>query len=240
MSGLSEEGHAGGQFPRPDLHERLARVLKQTKPDLVIACYGMNDGIYLPFAEERFVKYREGIQWLRGRVAEAGARILLVTPPTFDEVKGGHAGYGEGLDKYAAWLVSKRAKGWDVVDTHTPMNKYLAARRVQEPGFFLAGDGVHTSALGHWLIAREILAHLGAEDVAGAETPEAMLAAYPHGGQLLKLIGQKQRLLRDAWLTQTHHLRPGLPVGLPVPEAEAKAAELEKQIRDLAPRGPAG
>jgi hypothetical protein len=98
---------------------------------------------------------------------------------------------------------------------------------------------VHTSALGHWLIAREILAHLGAEDVAGAETPEAMLAAYPHGGQLLKLIGQKQRLLRDAWLTQTHHLRPGLPVGLPVPEAEAKAAELEKQIRDLAPRGPA-
>jgi lysophospholipase L1-like esterase len=26
-SGLSEEGHAGGQFPRPDVHERLARVL---------------------------------------------------------------------------------------------------------------------------------------------------------------------------------------------------------------------
>jgi lysophospholipase L1-like esterase len=26
-SGLSEEGHAGGQFPRPDVHERLSRVL---------------------------------------------------------------------------------------------------------------------------------------------------------------------------------------------------------------------
>lgn len=34
VSGLSEEGHAGGAFPRPDLHERLARVLAQTKPDL--------------------------------------------------------------------------------------------------------------------------------------------------------------------------------------------------------------
>src|SRR5262245_52883406 len=44
VSGLSEEGHAGGQFPRPELRERLARVLKETKPEIVIACYGMNDG----------------------------------------------------------------------------------------------------------------------------------------------------------------------------------------------------
>src|SRR5512133_1780233 len=43
VSGLSEEGHAGGAFPRPDLKERLDRVLEKTKPDLVIACYGMND-----------------------------------------------------------------------------------------------------------------------------------------------------------------------------------------------------
>src|SRR5829696_7424033 len=28
VSGLSEPGHAGGQFPRPDLHERLGRVLE--------------------------------------------------------------------------------------------------------------------------------------------------------------------------------------------------------------------
>ena len=30
VSGLSEEGHADGKFPRPDLRERLARVLEQT------------------------------------------------------------------------------------------------------------------------------------------------------------------------------------------------------------------
>src|SRR4051794_28039113 len=35
VSGLSEPGHAGGKFPRPDLHERLERVLDKAKPDLV-------------------------------------------------------------------------------------------------------------------------------------------------------------------------------------------------------------
>jgi lysophospholipase L1-like esterase len=59
-SGLSEEGHAGGKFPRPDLFERLDRVLALAKPDLVFACYGMNDGIYEPLDEARFAKYRDG------------------------------------------------------------------------------------------------------------------------------------------------------------------------------------
>ncbi|MEI2725571.1 MAG: hypothetical protein V9H26_19255 [Verrucomicrobiota bacterium] len=49
-----------GQFPRPDLHERLGRVLEKTKPDQVVACYGMNDGIYLPFSEERFAEVSSG------------------------------------------------------------------------------------------------------------------------------------------------------------------------------------
>ena len=54
VSGLSEAGHAGGKFPRPDVHERLDRVLALVKPDLVFACYGMNCGIYLPLDEKRF------------------------------------------------------------------------------------------------------------------------------------------------------------------------------------------
>jgi hypothetical protein len=36
VSGLSEEGHAGGKFPRPDLHERLDRALEKAKPQLVL------------------------------------------------------------------------------------------------------------------------------------------------------------------------------------------------------------
>lgn len=234
VSGLSEDGHAGGKFPRPDLHERLGRVLEKTKPDLAFACYGMNDGIYLPFSNERFQKFQNGVKRLRERVVAAGAKIIHVTPPTFDEVKGGKPGYVAALDRYADWLLAQRAAGWEVVDLHGPMNHYLAERRQEDPNFFLASDGVHCGEIGHWIMARQILLHLGASDLANIGDPAAMVASHPHGPELLKLIQQRQRMLKDAWLTDVGHLRPGMNKGLPLAEAQAKAVEIEKQIRQLA------
>lgn len=230
VSGLSEEGHAGGKFPRPDVHERLERVLSKSKPDLVVACYGMNCGIYLPFAEERFAKYRDGMERLRKACAAHGAKVLHVTPPTFDEVKGGKPGYGATLDRYSEWLLGQRKAGWDVVDLHAPMNSYLAEQRAKDPKFFLAGDGVHCNETGHWLIAKQVLLHLGAKDVADAADAKAMLASHPNGEAVLKLVQQRQRMLKDAWLSECKHLRPGMRQGLPLAEAQAKAADLEKQI----------
>jgi len=237
VSGLSEDGHAGGRFPRPALHERLARVLEKSKPDLVVACYGMNCGIYLPFAEERFAKYRDGLERLRKACAAAGAKVLHVTPPTFDEVKGGKAGYGNTLDRYAEWLLGQRAQGWDVVDLHAPMNKYLAEHRAKDPKFFLAGDGVHCNETGHWIIAKQVLQHIGATDVGALESGKAIVASHPKGDAILKLVQQRQRMLKEAWLAECKHLRPGMKAGLPVADATTKAAELTKQIRDLANAG---
>jgi len=233
VSGLSEEGHAGGKFPRPDLHERLARVLEKTKPDLVFACYGMNDGIYLPFDEARFKAYQDGCTWLRDEVTKTGAKIAFITPPVFDSLKGGKPGYNDVLGRYGDWLLSMKKSGWVVADLHGPMTAYLDEHRKQDPNFFLAGDGVHPGPEGHWVMAREMLKFLGATDVTQAKSAEEMAAAPAHGLEILKLVTQRENLLKDAWLTATGHKRPGMATGLPMPQAESKAQEIGKQIEGL-------
>lgn len=247
VSGLSEEGHADGKFPRPDLHERLDRVLAKTRPDLVFACYGMNCGIYLPLDEARFAKYRDGILLLRKKVAGAKARIIHLTPPSYHRLDARPApgsdgkapasllgGYNLVLDQYSAWLLEQRSKGWRVIDVHGPMNAFIDQQRKTNPDFVFAKDGVHANDAGHALIADQIIASLAPADLAWFEKLKAAVAANPKGAELRKLIRQRGRILCDAYLNDAGHLRPGMGKGLPVAEADAKAAELEKQIRPLA------
>jgi lysophospholipase L1-like esterase len=249
VSGLSEPGHAGGAFPRPELHERLERVLKLAKPDLIVACYGMNDGIYHPFTQARLEKYQDGMRRLRERAAAVGAKVLHVTPPVFDpmpirsktlpagltEYRQPYEGYDEVLERYSAWLLGQKTTGWDVVDVHGPMKQWLSEARRHDSGYRLADDGVHINTTGHWLIAREILPHWGVRDrlVVEGGNGEKVLADRSHGLAVLKLVQQKQRILKDAWLTTTGHKRPGMNQGLPLQEAQQRAHELDAGIDAL-------
>jgi lysophospholipase L1-like esterase len=248
VSGLSEPNHAGGKYTRPDLHTRLAAILEKTKPDLVIADYGMNDGIYQPFDEGRAQKFEDGMRWLHETVLISGAQIVHVTPSPFDPqrikaklspdgAKGfssPYTNYNDTLDRYSEWLVAQRANGWDVVDIHSPMNAFLASHRQSNPDFALSRDGVHPTATGHWLMAREILVHWGApKEIGTMDDVSQMLAVHPQGREILQTITQQEHLLRDAWLTDTGHLRPGHPTGLPLPEAEKQAAVLADKIHSL-------
>ncbi|HWD41998.1 MAG TPA: SGNH/GDSL hydrolase family protein [Fimbriimonas sp.] len=248
LSGLTEPDHAGGAFPRPDLHDRLERALDKIKPDLVVACYGMNDGIYYPFSEDRFTAFKSGIGWLREEVLGAGAKLWLLTPSPFDpepvresllpdgqaEYPSGHtfAGYDGVLARFSDWILSKQSEGWNVIDIHSPLNAYLAERRKTDPRFAFAGDGVHLNETGQRLIARAVLAAWGA--------PESSLPGLnprPPGRendplfQIEDLIHQRQRILCDAWLTEVGHKRPGMAAGMPIREASQRAAELESRIR---------
>ncbi len=238
VSGLSEAGHAGGAFPRPDVHERIDRVLALVKPDLVFACYGMNCGIYLPFDETRFAAYRSGIEKLRTKVKAAGAEIIHLTPPVFDplpisgqvqpadKVKDGgmFAGYDDVLARYSAWLVEQgKTNGWRVVDTHSAMSAALAEARKDNPKFTFAGDGVHANEQGHQVLARAIIKGLG-QPFDPASVP----------AELRKLIRQRGRILVDAYLATAGHKRPGMAKGMPLDAAIAKAAELDAGIRAAA------
>jgi lysophospholipase L1-like esterase len=248
VSGLSE---ASEKNPRPDLHERLGRVLEKTKPDLVFVCYGMNDGIYSVPDEDRFTVFENGMKSVHAQIAATGAKIIHVTPPVFDSVPivnklatNGPAGFGhpywgydEVLAHFSDWLVTQSAAGWEVVDVHSRMSQWLIQQRRRNPRFNYTRDGVHPDAEGHWIMAKQILLYLGANDVENADTPAAMLAVNPHGEEILKLVRQQEQLLRDAWLNNCGFHHPGVKKGRPVPEAEARAAKLDKRIRQLATAG---
>lgn len=233
VSGLSEEGHAGGAFPRPDLHERLQRVLDATKPDLIFACYGMNDGIYLPLDEERFHKYKDGITWLHNLAIKSGSDIVHVTPPVFDELHGGHPGYSHTLDTYSEWLITQKNIGWKVADVHNPMKQFLDNHRATEPSFALAEDGVHPGATGHWIMAKGILEYLGVSSLQTVDSLQTILKDTRNGDKIYTLVAQRQAFMKDAWLTHTGHTRPGMKTGLAMVEAKKKATKIEKEIRRL-------
>ncbi|TWT92291.1 GDSL-like Lipase/Acylhydrolase [Neorhodopirellula pilleata] len=231
VSGLSEEGHAGGKFPRPDLMERLVRVLDTTKPSFVFACYGMNCGIYQPVSADRMQAYRDGITRLRDELTQRGVPLVLMTPVVFDnqiaKAKGSfeYWQYDDTLTAYSEWLMSLNKQGQPVIDLHTCFSKQLQARREDDPSFTFQTDAVHPSLEGHEVIADCVVEWLRSHGVGSSDSIPSVADE-----KRLKLFQQKMRLLRDAYVAAAGHKRPGIKAGLPIDQAIEQANQLQEQI----------
>jgi lysophospholipase L1-like esterase len=230
VSGLSEKGHADGKFPRPDLHERLDRVLAKTHPDMIFACYGMNDAIYEPLDAQRFEKFKDGIRRLREKATKAGAKVIHVTPPVYDAapLKNGSK-YDDVLAAYSKWLIERRADGWEVIDLHGPMSAALMVCRVTHPDYTFAKDGVHPNLQGHIVIAKAIAKGTKPGRPLEVDADE-LTKGKTKRGELYRLVERREALRRDAWLADIGHLRP-MPKAISIDAADKRAAELTTQIR---------
>ena len=232
-SGLSEPEHP---FPRPNVHSRIDAALKKTQPDLVVACYGMNDGIYYPFSQERLAAYQAGIQQIISKVKAVDAKLFLMTPPAFDSLplkqqgkllpkgekqyswKAIYDGYDSVMSRYAQWVLKQKDQVEGVIDLHSAVSKYVTAKRKINPLFTMSPDGVHLNHQGHTVLAAAVLKAWGLSDQ--IESDES----------LQTLVDRQQKIMHAAWLSHVGHDRPGMKPGLPLAEAEKISADISKQI----------
>jgi lysophospholipase L1-like esterase len=193
LSGTSEIDH---HPPRPDAHKRFSRDITPLKPDVLVSCFGMNDGNYHPFSEELFARYKAGVERLIKRATEeAKTTLVIMTPPPFDPYRGKpsdpdatywgykypYLRYDDVIERYSRWLLTFRDKGFVVADVHTAINKILTERRKDKVSFYLAGDGVHPTPTGHWLMAQTLLLAWHAPAEAGSVHIDAKTRKVIHG-----------------------------------------------------------
>lgn len=176
VSCLTENDHP---FPRPCLKDRLHQAMEKVKPDVVIACYGMNDGIYHPPDEARLKAYQKGIRHLIQTTQAASASLVLLTPPPFDPqpvqdrlvgldaeefgYKYPYEKYDDVLVEYAEWLQTIASPEIPVIDWHSAINQQLRQMRITDPKAGFSQDGIHPSAEGHLFMAKTFLQAFGIE-----------------------------------------------------------------------------
>ena len=231
-SGLSEKKCP---FPRPCIHSRLDEVLAKTNPDIVVVCYGMNDGIYHPQNHARMLAYQLGIKKLIDTVQKSGSEIILMTPPPFDPKPISHktkpinfgdfsyknplVSYNEVLTDYADWLVSLDYK---VIDQNKLLREYIQKRRTLTPEFTLSKDGIHPDSLGHLLMAYNFL------DGMNFKLKDKDLNIEEN--EVLKLVHERRKLRSKAWLEYIGYTRGKTVKTDSVEDKETEAAKLQEEI----------
>lgn len=224
VSGLSEASHIKHGFARPCLFERLDRLLAKVKPEVIMACYGMNCGIYQPLDDARFQAFKSGITNLIQRSQSAGVKtVILVTPPLYDFKKDDPmAFYDDVLATYGAWEQALKMPGVYVIDLHTAMRK----ERNEHPETVISNDRVHPGEAGHLLMAKTILKGLG------VSVPEEDLATIKKD-PLFQLVAKRRALRASGWMPYIGYSRGKTFRADSVEKTEADAKKVQDEINVL-------
>lgn len=259
VSGITEPVHPS---PRPTVLSRLGRALELVRPDWVVVCYGMNDGIYHPVSPEIIDRYREGLRQVIDRVRAGGAKLILLTPPSFDckappiQDRLQNAGQDEPfgyLNPYPDYDQTLVALGdvvtsfadsegvQQVIDLHATTDAYLKRVKAAKPEYTY-GDGVHPPADGHLAMAVGILQGFG-QSPAQAETILTRLTGLAPADKSVEPTESQAALARKLLArfdqrSAAYRQAIGVPApntanAPPLDEAERAAAATRAELRKL-------
>jgi len=241
IANTSEPDHP---FQRPWLLNRLDRVLDRVKPDLVFACYGMNDGIYHPFSEDRFRAFQQGIATLIEQTRAVGASLVLLTPPTYAgriwprptpaegesySYKRPYPDYNEVLAAYSDWLLTLNVQDdVQVIDIRPALETFLEESYPKEP--------VHPGTYGHQVIAETILQELGkTQELVLREGDTRQSSLDPLWTDMVELVSQQREIYDRALLNDIGHGNPYIMRSntLTLLEAEEQVKPVNAAIEEL-------
>jgi lysophospholipase L1-like esterase len=138
---------------------RFATHVLAEKPAIVTIDFGMNDGGYGSFTQQRCDQYLKSTEQMLEAAKKAGVRVVLISPNAVEvRSKPNLKTYLETQEKFYAPLKELAAK-YDVpfVDQYAVTRKVLDKIAADDAKVKPFGDGVHTGQAGGLLMAHTIL-----------------------------------------------------------------------------------
>ena len=242
VSGLTEKGHP---YRRPCLFDRLDIALKEIKPSIVIACYGMNDGIYHPQSFERIKAFESGIMKLIDRVKQNNIKLIIVTPPMFDTLTsrfkiGGdnesaygfstpYHRYNNVLGDYASFEMNLNIPDVSVIDLHSVMTDYVLQQRKTIPNYSFSKDGIHPGTEGHLFMAQQFMKGIGIDIKNDSLSSELKRIK---ADSLFKLVNEHRSKRSYGWLCYIGFTLEKTVKTNDIEPIEKEAALLESKIEE--------
>lgn len=239
-NGASEPGHP---WPRPCIHSRLDDALSEIKPDLVLSCYGMNDGLFSNPEDTLFESYKTGIMQLKDKVEAFGAEIILMTPTTFDSIPSKHKlsydgeahsyqkpyhNYNKVLNRFANWLLT--LDDVKVIDWHHYLDAIQVKNQASNPDTTFVPDGVHPNLAGHFLMAKKVLMELYPE----ISIPEPYPTLHQlKKDELFKRVSKRRQYRSNGWRNYIGYTREKVVKSDNIEEVKSTVLEFDEQIEAL-------
>lgn len=149
-SGDNVQGESRAGFGKPrDGYDKLIEQVRSARPDVVFVAYGTNASFE---GAQGLSAFRSGLDQLLRDLRATGARLVLVSPPPFEDA--GVPGVdilarNANLALYAA-AIREAADDWEA--EHIDLFGGLASA-ISPGGRRLTDNGMHLSAYGYWLAA---------------------------------------------------------------------------------------
>jgi lysophospholipase L1-like esterase len=154
-------GIGGDVSPGGD--RRFQRDVVRYKPTAMTVDFGMNDGGYGNFSEQRFNNYIKGLQGMANQAKAAKIRAAWITPQPLDNGDQGKTAlvaYNQTLEKFSDGVkeIATKNEGLFVDQFHPYLAALDKARGASDKyNRITAGDAVHPGPPGQALMAASIL-----------------------------------------------------------------------------------